>query len=451
MTRTILFALLVVMVAAGCQSSQRRDTRATRDIDVEGIDVTRLRSDLYDFLDEAAAEIAGATGDIAAASNDRKIRELALRWRIRAISALEEAVYEEYDIRRSFVEALAIIVRVRIYFSEDGRGRTIFGEQQPLIIAAAQRLEERLVELGLRHADDERVLSLQESIEDIAEEQILRERGGTTRIEFTTMSEVEESGAVSDMLGLPLAPVRGLEGVGSTPEAVNRIALVVAVMTEVIERIPQRTRWQFELMALEIESSPTVVALRTEMERLSANFERITESVQTMPADVRAEFETALTATDDAQATLRTTLQEVQQVSMSTGETVDKIDRTLASVGTATEHIRDAAEASESLIARIQEMQGDAPPDEEREPLDLDQLATMTERLSTTVIELRGLVDDLDAPLSQDSGVKQVLASADESMTAAIDRLFWRGLVLVAVIFVLAGGYRLLFRRAASG
>ena len=303
------------------------------------------------------------------------------------------------DVRAAYLHGWIFIVRMRLYLTT-GQGRALFGDLQPLIVDAVAATEKDLVEIGYRYFPTDVMDEVSDDIEAIAIDNPIGVdlRSGALRIPEVT-SETQR-GAIDSILG---APVRGLEGVGSTPEAIHAATRAFEDFMQLVQQLPQYVRWQTELLLLQVESQDAVVQTREDLDRISRSIESIAQTVETLPGDLREELDAAL---DEARATI-----EVLDASL---ETVRSI---AADVNEATANIKATADTVNEIVAAVAPAPSAAPPvSDPGEPFDMKDVLHATEQLHATTVELRGLVSDI-----QSGAAKDLLAEVDRASTATID------------------------------
>ena len=165
----------------------------------------------------------------------------------------------------------------------------------------------------------------------------------------------EKRRALSQLFSVPLSPISGLQGVGNTPEAINRFTDTARDMTRVVDNLPERTRWQVELMLLEAENSAAVAAALKEMARsreaheqastkfpeqarlllqdpkLAENLDRVQASIK-MAGEVSEQIRTTVAEFREAVAEVRQTLQESQQASAAVQKASEDVHQTTLAI-----------------------------------------------------------------------------------------------------------------------
>ncbi len=347
------------------------------------VDTEKLQTALLLLADQMSARIAGTTSEIAARTSDPRVREQTILFKLRAIPVMYTIAYDP-DPRAAYLHGWIFLVRMRMYLTV-GQGRTLFGDQQPLIVDAAVATLHDLVEVGYRNFPREVMDEVSDDIEAIAAVNPIGVNLHTGALQMPEVSSAKQRGAIDSILG---APVRGLEGVGSTPEAIQAATRSFEEFMRLIQQMPQYVRWQTELLLLQVESQDAVVQTREDLDRISRSIESIAAAVNEATANIK--------------------------------ETADTVNEIVAAVL--------PAPSAEPPVT------GDS------EPFDMKDVLRTTEQLHATTVQLRGLVADIES-----GGAKALLAEVDRASTATIDhavaqanaivdRLTWRAIYLIGAL-----------------
>ena len=291
MKRYVLFALVVTAFFLGCRSQQRDDSAEQSAAAELMIDPFFLRSALYEFADITASEIAGKASDIARAAPDTRTRELALLWKLRSATAIQALVLEP-DPRLALINTWIAVVQHRQYFTQ-GQGKDSFGEQTAQAAETAYKIEEQFEEIVRSQVSPEVFTDAEANIEKLALERPIALASGSERLHVGNISQSRQKEGIEDILSLPLAPLTGLQGVCTTGDALDRIGIVLGVITEIVEDMPQHIRWQLEALVLELESGRSMEELRAALLRadehvaaLKDETQRVVDVVEKLPDEV---------------------------------------------------------------------------------------------------------------------------------------------------------------------
>ncbi len=413
--------LVGVILLAGCtgkpKTTQSQAVVPETALAGTEIDSKALKVAMVLFADQVSAQIAGTTSEIATHTTDPRVREQTVLFKLRTIPIMY-GIVQHPDPRAAYLQAWIFTLRMRGYLTE-GVGRNIFGDQTKLIVETARGLEKDIIEVGYRHFPKDVMDQVIDKIADIAADNpVVNLDGGVAPV--PQVASQQDRGAVDSILG---APVRGLEGVGSTPEAIQIATQSIENMMHLLQRMPQYVRWQVELLMLDVQSQETVVQARQDADRISRSIESIAQTVDDLPDDLRKEIHAAL---DEARQTIE-----------ALDTALDKAQTITADVNEATANIRATVDTVNAIVATVVPSPSPestpAPGTDDSEPFDMKDLVTTTEQLHATTVELRGLVNDLESGAARDL-LAEVTATIDNVVAqtnSTIDRATWRGIYLI--------------------
>jgi hypothetical protein len=242
--------------------------------------------DLYRFADEAVAELTDVAITIARDVSDTRTRELMLTWRLRSASALNAVVLDP-DPRRALINTWVLITQQRQFVMDGGAAELLADEAHAdLATQLMLALDERLERVIRSYVPEEVFADADAEIDQLARTNPIAIRTGAARLTLGSVNQMPAGGGIGDILVLPLAPLTGLQGVSSTAEAIDRIAVVLSVITEIVEDIPQRVRWQTEALILEIEAGRSMTDLRQAIARADEHVVQTEEHVSRLVEEV---------------------------------------------------------------------------------------------------------------------------------------------------------------------
>ena len=382
-----------------------------------------LRTLLVDFSGRFAASVSEAADDIHDRTRDRGARKRTLLWKIHLIPLAQQEALSP-DPREGYVSLLTLVVLQRRYLTE-GSGRDLFGELQPVAVAAARGLEDDARQLGtqfLAPAELERVTG---EVEELAHRRPVYGREFDVQDARLVIAEVQTSAAFDWVWSIPLSPFRALEGVSSGAQAIHEFNETAWAFSQIVEGLPQQMRWQSELLLYDVEDRETLVAGLATFQSLAESASRASAAVEALPEHLRL-----------ALAESEGTLVRANEVLASAQALVGPLNETA-------QHVQQAGLSWAGIFQR----DGDQP---EGRPFDVTEweraareIATAGARLAELTGELRTLVESqqLDAALGH---VSTTVERAETSAQGVVDGAAWRGLQLLVAFFVLLVAYRLL-------
>ena len=405
----------------------------------------RLRADLLFFADDFAAEVAGTAATIAADTDDRRLREKALYFKIRTIPAMQAAVGQE-DPRGAFLDAWAICIMIHDY-ADRPRAKALLGDRQPALLELAIEFEQEILEIGRRHFSSRQLELAKREIEAFADGHPLSDR-----FDFdATHLDRSDGNAILSLLTMPMAPMRGMEGIGNTPDAIMHVAALASTVGDIIRYLPVSIRWQVELLLLEMQSLDVVRQASADFTRLSESFERASIAAETLPADVRQEIEAAFTSLDESQENIQTTLHAARETLTELNQSLTQAENVMGLVSQTTTDLTEAgaawghtAETMNEFVVTIQSLQepDDAADGSDGGGFDIKDYERAGIQVQAAAAELRGFLNDTQSESLGSAFTelgKTTASSVDHAVARAdgfLNAVLLRGLALVGALLV---------------
>ena len=412
----------VALALGGCRNADSKPEASFED--------RLLRAELIGFSDTFSAVVGGAMDDIAAESKDRSVREQTLRFKLRSIPTMQDIVGAR-NARYAFLNAYMLCVYL-VRYLRDGDGQGIFAEGQALALQTLEQMRDDVEAIGRRFLEAEDFASIQKDVGKLADGFPLRGRFAADLMEAARQAEKSGVGFTS-LFKIPLG------GVSEGAEAIDRFASVASVFTKVVEDLPERTRWQSELLILNLETSELFVALREDVDRLSLAAEEIAKTGRSLPADVRAETEALLSSLDDREKGLLPMLDELNHA-LTRGQSLTQ-DMTVAG-RVWNETAGSVGEVLDSIHAFSDDGQTETAPQEESRPFDIREYTQAAESIRAGSVELRALLDELEnAKLDGVVGAADRISGSSITLAAheaddLVDRITYRALALIGALCV---------------
>jgi hypothetical protein len=431
------------------------------------VDPDRLRSELDLAMERYMAQTISTVSQVANTTQDRHIRQVCLYWKIRALDNYLQILSVE-DPRLAFIQEWFGVVRIRQYLTE-APGSTLFGPDQPKIVALVKGIETDIVALGRRAFPPGAIEDAQDDIEEAANQ--YRAQGA---FDPQPLLAPQQQGHILAILALPLAPVAG--GMSDAARAINRFTDAARDFSLVVHHLPERTRWQSEVLLLEMEATGPVPALTREMGLFEKELRDAAASVLSLPQATRLEFEKTMSALDKTQPQLQATLtqaaavaQQTQAAAETTRQGLLEFRQTAQTVGTVSDQLTQTAQAVSATAVEVRGLLADygqmlgakalqptsspslsgappasapagaAPP---APAADIQDYRAAAESIRAAAKEIRSVLSDLQQPIPPHSGIHQVAGEFRD----VLDTSFWRGVLLAVVVFALALLYRWLVR-----
>ncbi|MFI5314717.1 MAG: hypothetical protein ACHQ6T_03380 [Myxococcota bacterium] len=402
----------------------------------EGVTQEELRSDLLEFSGSFTVLVTEAADRISAATADSSQRRLSLLWKIRIPPLAREAAGKQ-NPRTGYVEALTVAVAHRQYF-QDGAGASLFGAQQPIALETAKEIEQNALKLGQSFLPPEKLAELHAEVEELARQHPLRGEFLRERIQVG-LAKAETGGAFDDIIGIPMAPFRAIGGVESGAQAIHEFNGTAAQFTEIVDQLPQRMRWQLELLSYDLQENGGVLEQSLDsMQRVAESASRLSLAAERLPADTREAIENVSGELEKRSSTLKALLVEYRGAIGETGATAESVSKLVDAISRSSEQLNQAGVAWSGLVKELRAPSLQPPGQAEDRAFDIREYEKTAIEIRSTAEAVRALLGDL--------------TKTREGVAADItDRLLRDGIILIGVFFASLLAYRLVAARVVRG
>lgn len=483
-----LVAASVLLTGSGCALPTKAPPRAPFPNVQTELSKEELAGLLQQFEDTFEATIREAAEQIVALQPDRRSRRLALLWQMRLIPMARDTLNQD-DAVHSLLDSWALCVRMGDYF-EQGDGRELFGANQHIAQAAAHRAIHDIEDIAARILPRDSLDRARPAIEDLARQFPLRGEFSGSTVRTALQRPQRDPDIIASILTVPMAPFRAFDGIDRGAAAIQGFTAVAARMTDTVNDLPETVRLQTKLLLLEIEELESVQATLTSLGELARSSARISSVAERLPEDLRREFGRAAEDLEQRQARLKETLREAREVVVRTNDALERVEAAAASVERTATHTAAAGDAWTGTFRAITEMvasfrvsndpeSGESSPasatplstgpppdalhvgppvpaDPRRRGFDVNEYTQAAQALDRAALQIQ----DLTRELRQLAGSSELATSLTEvearahslvershtSAAAIVDRLAWRGVLIVVLVFALLLGYTVLTR-----
>jgi len=144
----VIFWVVAEVLSVGCAArapARALDTRIHGTADVN-VNASQVRLKMRSLVDPMCGEIERAADQIAASSTDPAVRRAAIKWKIDAVPALREALFQSNPFV-ALSDAWVLFFQMADFF-ETGSGRTALGDSAPVAVETSRRLEQQMAEVA---------------------------------------------------------------------------------------------------------------------------------------------------------------------------------------------------------------------------------------------------------------------------------------------------------------
>ena len=422
--RKLLILLLAVSSTFACAIMSNFGRQVTS-LDPGNGDVTldELNASLIDFSSGFTVLLTEAADRISIETASPRVRRLTLLWKIRMPPLAQEASSDP-NPRTGYVEMLTVTVAQRQYL-EDGAGKSIFGPQQSIALDAAREIENNALRLGESFLAIDKLDALHAEVAALAKEHPIRGEFLRESIQ-AGLSKAETVGAFDDIISIPMAPFRAIAGVESGAQAIHEFNNTAAQFTEIIDQLPQRLRWQMELLSYDLqEQGGALEQSQKSFDMVAQSADRLSLAAERAPQDMHDTIVSISTELEQRSVTLKALLAEYRSAMTDTSTTATNVNGLVEALARTSEQLNQAGVAWNALMTQVK---APSPP---FNILDYEKTAIA---IRSTAEEVRALLGD----------VEKVKTGVSVDFT---DRILRNGIILIVVFFAALLGYRLISSR----
>jgi hypothetical protein len=392
---------------------------------VRGLTQEELADELNAFASRFAGLVATAGEEIAATSDDSALRRRTLLFGLRLKPAVQEAAFDP-NPQAGYVRVLTITVMLRYYLTT-GDGGNLFGASQPIAVAAAETLEADAYEIGMRFLTPAELADVKREVAGLAERFPIRGTQFSLASARQAVREAPTRGPLYNVMVLPLAPFRALQGVDTGAAAIRDFNQTARHFGAVVAALPAELRGEMQLLLFDADELRAVRQGLASFELAAASVERASLAMERLPE----ELSTIL----DQQ--VRALLGESQEPIAQAAEAVETAAEMAAPLQETATQLREAS----ALWREVLGAKDPAPRGPDDRPFDVREWEATARAIGASAAELRGLAGELQGARAALEGVP---------LGASLDRLFWRAVALLVVFFALLLVYRVLAARLAA-
>lgn len=426
---------LLTLPAGGCTTipglSTVRSLLRLGPMGASGFTEQDLRSDISAYALHFQATVTAAADDILQESTDPAVDRAALIWKIRLVPLTDEALFAS-DPQVGFLGLYALAVAQQEYLV-NGAGRELFGPQQHFAVEAADDLVAMGRTIAQRFLNDEQQARLNDEVRMLSQKHPIRGVFVPETVQ-AVVGAITETGTLDWIIHYPMAPFRAVEGVESGAAAIREFNVTADRFSRVVASMPQRVRWNAELLSLEIERRESVASTVASFESMAESADRFSRTAQALPLELRTQLAALLAQVERGQGPLQKTLAEAR----STGKEFQPVALSLERTA---ERLEQAGSAWTALLTEVQKLQARDPSAPPSRPFDIADYERTALRLAEAATELRGVVTEFRGIADSDQPMPG-LARIEGAGRAVVDLAAWRGLQLLVAFFALLFVYR---------
>ena len=403
------------------------------------------------FADRYMTYVVTATDEIERNNPNLEQRRRAHQVKLVQTSAVYDIVTNADPFTQLLDLTLVVSLQARKWIDDD-RAEAWFGPRGRPLVHAARQAREDIWRLAARVMRPDQLEQLDAIILGWH-----RDHPDVEIVSWVRFDEVAASRGKSIV-----AEVSGgggfLAPVGEATKAVDEARLLAERAFYMGKRWPFLLSWQARAAVDETLSTPALAALQAQTPVLVESIDRITRSMDRLPADLARE-RTALKATfDETQPKVQATLQQSRQLVRDADVLTGSVDKLSGSLTELLARLEQTSVALERSMRTVDELflkpQANKPADPNARPFDIEAYARTAERTTQALQQANALLGEvrttLDAP-QLSTALERPLGLATGAAAGLLDRLFWRAAALLVLAFALALLYQWLSLRWLAG
>ncbi|MFG0328839.1 MAG: hypothetical protein ACF8PN_02965 [Phycisphaerales bacterium] len=461
----VLVGVVCAVLLGSCAAAGDRDQSASAlgSGQADLISREELRARLERFGERFSNQVQGAANDIAIRSEDREVDKRTVLWKIRAVESLWSALAQR-DPRASLLDAWTLSLQMEQFFRE-GDGSQLFAPNQEIAITAATDIVADIERIASLLLDEDRFRAVRVEIDQFVDENPIR---GEFAREANLPSTLPARGGslLRSVTSVPMAPFRAISGIDEGAQAVRQLSDVAADIGEIAESLPERTRWQAELLLYAFEDRESVQRAVESVQIASESMRELARTADSLPARIGEETRATLVEVERRSEALRATIREA-------GDTIERLDTALAradvtmksanetavAVESASASLAEAGDAWTGLAEEVREIVAMTQTDDAGEStgaessMSLQDVTNAADRMAVAATELRGALSEVATLISSEDWSRRAgeLEAHTESwvnltgseMRALTNYVFWRLVALAVIVFALAAIFRI--------
>ena len=209
------------------------------------------------------------------------------------------------------------------------------------------------------------------------------------------------------------------------------------------KRMPFLITWQMESLMNEMLVKPEFANSMKAADSLAKSADRTSLAVERLPDQLAKEREALVATLEDRNGRLAGLMGEVRKTTAAADQLTARVHQVTESGERLTANLRDTAagvtETSRAVDQLLAKHAG--PPNPQAKPFEIDPYVKASTELNQTVAGLNSLLGMTDTVIAKRPWAAPA-QDVNTLVSAQIDRVFWRALILICVFFALLFAYR---------
>jgi hypothetical protein len=404
------------------------------------VDPVEVQQTLLRFADDFSASMIVCVDKLQRGTNALDRAEV-LQWKI-ALGTETCAIASGPNAVANLLDMTVFVTVTRMALEEHWQPK-VFGESARPMLENCRSAETDIWRYASTVIQPQQQAELRKAIEvwhrqNPMPESVLAVRvvGFASQVAQANETDTAKPGSVFNLLNLD--PLSGLD---PATREIAQTRLFAERALYVTQKLPTLLRWQTELLSLNAMEQPAVQQLVTNSTQIAASVERFARVAEQLPGQISTEREEILKALQSQETQLTPLVNEMRETLTAGTQMSTSLNTTLTTF--------------DALMKRfgVGETNTASPPKANAEPFRIQDYTQTAAQLEATARQLTGLLLTLDQTLASTNFAKltaqvgPVVQQAQTGGKEIVDYAFWKGILLVVIVFVAALIYRFLVAR----
>jgi hypothetical protein len=398
------------------------------------VTVSGLRSQVMRFADDYAETLAQACDEVSNNTTNVPAKIAALRWKLSGASAAWiDATGENPSLNAVDLVVLATISRMVI----EDYGIEKYGDGVLPLLQTQRKLETNAWTLVDGVLKPEQQQELRDLIKKWREQNPhLRYIGATRFRDFAAaIGNAPTPASIKPNSIFSLLYINPMAGLDPTVVAIQQTRQLAEGMMYYAQRAPMLLSWQMQLLTYSIAQQPAAQGLLDDADRLSRSSEIFAQTAQQLPQIINDQRQAAV---NQVMTNLDAEEQKIQGLMTQTHATLQAANETAISVNS----------AIKSLDAFVHYV---SPPDTNAVTVvntntpsfNILDYGTAANQIGVMAKDVNALLTSVNQSVPELTKLSQ---QTEQNLNHAVDRAFWRGIVLIVILCVALVPSALLYR-----
>lgn len=434
---------LICLAVGGCATAASTTFRGSSSAPGK-LSSEDLREAINDYEDKAVGLVRLGGEELDRSGVTDRVKKTDLIRRIRIIQAVH-AMASIQEPKTAYIELWTLTVRLKLYAQQSpDEIWTAAGRKRAVDMTT--ELETDIEAIGRQFLGPSDFAATQKQVQDFARQHSINDSFSNI-VTYATQTTPGQSGKFQNIMSIPLAPFKAMEGVDRSASAIYSLSDSADRIADIVEQLPESAKWQALLFTLEVGDTEMARTLLADFTRISQSSEKIAIAADTLPARMRQEAGTLITEIDSKQANLQVTLDKTQATATALEKTLAEADKALASLNKTSASINEttksweaAANATGSAVG-VMKAWADEPGDPNSPPFDINNYTKLAVEMNKTATEVKATIKEAKE-LIGNGETPGAIGEIDKRLARRIDSLTIRLAGLLVMAFLLALAYK---------